>query len=58
MEYTDGAYSTAPNIAPWDMHLQTSGTSNKPLAGAVLCCTSIAPEQRVRQLPSLLCTLV
>lgn len=23
------------------------GTSNKPLSGAILCCTSIAPEQRV-----------
>jgi hypothetical protein len=34
--------------AACDMYLHTTGTSNKPLAGAVLCCTSIAPEQRVR----------
>jgi hypothetical protein len=30
------------------MHLHNLGTSQLPLAGAILCCTSIAPEQRVR----------
>jgi hypothetical protein len=58
MEYTDGAYSTAPNAALWNMHLQTLGNGSKPLAGAVLCCTSIAPEQRVRWLPLRLYTCV
>jgi DNA replication regulator DPB11 len=30
------------------MHLHNIGTSQLPLAGAIICCTSIAPEQRVR----------
>jgi len=30
------------------MHLHNIGTGQLPLAGAIICCTSIAPEQRVR----------
>lgn len=35
------------SLDTWGMHLQNIGTNQQPLAGAILCCTSIAPEQRV-----------
>jgi hypothetical protein len=35
-------------LAQCDMRSPNIGTSQLPLAGAILCCTSIAPEQRVR----------
>jgi DNA replication regulator DPB11 len=51
MDSTDGRYSLPPHPTPWYMRSQHLGTSNKPLSGAVLCCTSIAPEQRVCTTP-------
>jgi hypothetical protein len=51
MDATDGGYgvSVSECMAPplLDMDSHNAGTSQLPLAGAILCCTSIAPEQRV-----------
>jgi hypothetical protein len=48
METIDGGYGAPKHITTnMNEHLHHVGTSQLPLAGAVLCCTSIAPEQRV-----------
>ncbi|CAO2655228.1 Nn.00g102920.m01.CDS01 [Neocucurbitaria sp. VM-36] len=48
MDATDGGYGGHGSLPVSGMHFQHAGTSQLPLAGAVLCCTSIAPEQRAQ----------
>ncbi|KAJ4362354.1 protein kinase activating protein dpb11 [Neocucurbitaria cava] len=46
MDATEGGYGGHDSLPVAGMHFQHAGTGQLPLAGAVICCTSIAPEQR------------